>query len=74
MICDTCSHSVVCENYKIGDVKVMASCLHYSPSPKHGKWLISSDGYYPYCSWCGNEPENGKMKKYCADCGVKMDL
>ena len=38
---------------------------------KHGKWLISSDGYYPYCSRCGHEP--GKMTKYCGECGAEMD-
>lgn len=40
---------------------------------KHGKWKINSDGYYPYCSECNNEPENGKLTKYCPNCGAKMD-
>ena len=40
---------------------------------KHGKWKINSDGYYPYCSECNNEPENGKLTKYCPECGAKMD-
>ena len=40
---------------------------------KHGRWLISCDGYYPYCSECREEPENGKMTKYCGNCGAKMD-
>lgn len=40
---------------------------------KHGKWLISSDGYYPYCSECGKEPKSREMTKYCAECGAKMD-
>lgn len=40
---------------------------------KHGKWLICSDGYYPYCSECGNEPTRGEMTKYCAECGARMD-
>ena len=38
---------------------------------KHGKWEISSDGYYPYCSRCGFEP--AKMTKYCGECGAEMD-
>lgn len=41
---------------------------------KHGKWLINSDGYYPYCSCCMREPESGTMTDYCPNCGAKMDL
>ena len=40
---------------------------------KHGRWLINSDGYYPYCSECKCEPDGRKMSKYCPHCGVKMD-
>ena len=38
----------------------------------HAKWEISSDGYYPYCSNCKSEPENGVMSKYCPECGAIM--
>ena len=34
-------------------------------------WIISSDGYYPYCSACGYQPE-GKPTKFCAGCGKIM--
>lgn len=37
-----------------------------------GKWLISSDGYYPYCSECMKEPKNGLMTDYCPSCGARM--
>lgn len=40
----------------------------------HAKWEINSDGYYPYCSHCKNEPENGKMTKWCSECGARMDV
>ena len=40
---------------------------------KHAKWEISSDGYYPYCSHCKSEPENGVRSKYCPECGARMD-
>jgi hypothetical protein len=40
---------------------------------KHGKWLINCDGYYPYCSECGNEPQGRAMTDYCPNCGAKMD-
>jgi hypothetical protein len=39
---------------------------------KHGEWKISSDGYYPYCSECKNEPKNGKLTNYCPNCGSMM--
>lgn len=38
----------------------------------HANWIISSDGYYPYCSNCKHEPESGKMSKYCPECGAMM--
>lgn len=40
--------------------------------PKTGHWLINSDGYYPYCSICKNEPQNRVMTKYCPSCGAYM--
>ena len=39
----------------------------------HGEWKICSDGYYPYCSICNEEPKNGTMTSYCPECGAKMD-
>ena len=39
----------------------------------HGHWIICSDGYYPYCSRCKEEPSGRKMTKYCDHCGAKMD-
>jgi Zn finger protein HypA/HybF involved in hydrogenase expression len=44
-----------------------------SSSQKHGRWCINSDGYYPYCSECGQEPQNRVMTPYCPNCGVRMD-
>ena len=39
----------------------------------HARWEINCDGYYPYCSNCKTEPENGVMSKRCPECGAKMD-
>lgn len=39
---------------------------------RHGRWIISSDGYYPYCSECQARPE-GKPTKFCGECGARMD-
>ena len=37
-----------------------------------GTWEISCDGYYPYCSECKTEPQDGEMTNYCPNCGAKM--
>ena len=37
-----------------------------------GKWIISSDGYYPYCSLCQSEPESGELELICPHCGADM--
>ena len=37
---------------------------------KRAHWKINSDGYYPYCSNCGYEPET--MTDYCGGCGYDM--
>ena len=39
---------------------------------KTGQWLINSDGYYPYCSICNNEPQGRRMTGYCPNCGAYM--
>ena len=41
---------------------------------RHGRWIISSDGYYPYCSECKERPKSGDMTKHCPNCGAKMDF
>lgn len=39
---------------------------------RHGHWVICSDGYYPYCSKCKQEPDGKNMTNYCSNCGAKM--
>ena len=36
------------------------------------RWLINSDGYYPYCSNCKKEPESRIMTNFCPSCGADM--
>lgn len=36
------------------------------------KWEICSDGYYPYCSNCKEEPQGRVMTDYCPNCGAYM--
>ena len=38
---------------------------------RHGEWKINCDGYYPYCSECGYEPN--RMTKHCPECGAVMN-
>ena len=38
----------------------------------YGEWMISSDGYYPYCSCCKEEPKDGNMPDVCPNCGAIM--
>lgn len=40
---------------------------------KHGRWLISPDGWYPYCSECYYEPSDGERTSICPNCGAMMD-
>lgn len=68
-------------NFDIDGAEVIAQArTHISDIPsvdfrpeRHGEWKINSDGYYPYCSECLEEPQGGKMTKYCPNCGAKMD-
>lgn len=39
----------------------------------NARWIISSDGYYPYCSACMAEPKDGKMADICPSCGARME-
>lgn len=39
---------------------------------KIGEWNISSDGYYPYCSLCNKEPEDGAITDVCPNCGADL--
>jgi hypothetical protein len=48
-------------------------CETNNPQPEHeSHWIISSDGYYPYCSECGEEPQDGEMAEFCPNCLAKM--
>lgn len=80
--CENCPHNYMrnypcdcCEwQYKDEAEKLLKSETLAEFQPViHARWEISSDGYYPYCKKCNARPENGKMTKYCPNCGAKMD-
>lgn len=50
----------------------MSDLPSIQPEQKPGRWIINSDGYYPYCSICKNEPQGRIMTDYCPNCGAKM--
>ena len=35
-------------------------------------WIICCDGYYPFCSVCGEEPPGREMSRFCPNCGRRM--
>jgi Zn finger protein HypA/HybF involved in hydrogenase expression len=39
---------------------------------KTARWEISSDGYYPYCSHCKQEPPGRELTPFCPLCGYAM--
>ena len=41
-----------------------------SESKQTAQWMISSDGFYPYCSNCREEPK--ALTKFCPNCGRLM--
>lgn len=41
----------------------------------HGRWEYNPGNPSPYCSHCGNEPDNhGRETPFCPLCGARMDL
>lgn len=73
--CKDCENNFGCDCEECDYAKAM---LYISLEPttdvkpvKYGKWLISSDGYYPYCSECKERPD-GKLTDFCGHCGAKM--
>ncbi len=59
----------------IVDVQNIVNCVpaaNVRPE-RYGRWIICSDGYYPYCSECTKEPQGKEMTDYCPNCGAKMD-
>lgn len=67
-----CKDNVICCN---DDCRGCANAVYRAYIKrriKSGRWVISSDGYYPYCSGCGNEPKHGEMTNFCPNCGADM--
>lgn len=83
-LCDSCVYTYPDCAATINDVifgndignKNICACKYYLTNVRKGrdtaKWFISSDGYYPYCSACLNEPDNGEMSERCPNCGRLM--
>ena len=66
-----CSESDFCSfGVKIDGVSVKKNNINPSA---HAHWIICSDGYYPYCSECGEEPQSGLLEEFCPNCLSHMD-
>ena len=57
-----------CPKYDLRELLADIECL--PTAEKKGEWIISSDGYYPYCSKCHFRPH--EMTNYCPNCGADM--
>ncbi len=62
----------LCDSSKCYRIEWIRDLPPATPKQKIGEWRINSDGYYPYCSECKEEPKNREMTKYCPNCGAKM--
>ena len=40
------------------------------PAEKTAHWDINTDGFYPFCSHCGEAAQ--RMTPHCPNCGAKM--
>ena len=59
-------------NCKKDENKFLNELLNEIPiTSLNSKWVISSDGYYPYCPNCHYRLE-GELKRFCANCGMDM--
>lgn len=61
------------EDMPLKEVLDARSTIEEDSLIKRGHWIISSDGYYLYCSECNEEPQGREMTKWCPNCGAKMD-
>ena len=69
--CERCACNLLAERDALKEEKLISNAD--VAEVVHGRWLINSDGYYPYCSECKEEPKSGIMTNYCPNCGAKMD-
>ena len=40
---------------------------------RHGRWVQPNPLYNPFCSECKTYERSGEKKKYCSECGARMD-
>lgn len=60
---------------KANDIRTN-NLLRFKNNSNVGKiahWVICSEGFYPYCSCCGDEPKGREMTRYCPSCGAFME-
>ena len=55
----------------INDIEALEAAAE-AVEERTAHWEINCDGYYPYCSACGEEPPGCGMTAFCPWCGAKM--
>lgn len=56
----------------LDQIDVLQQKLRDENIETNAEWKINPNGWYPYCSNCGEEPRGGFMTNFCPECGVDM--
>lgn len=60
------------------EYKEICDCVDAIPAAdvekvRHGEWIRPNPYCKPFCSECKTFEQSGEKKKYCSECGAKMD-
>lgn len=66
---EECSDIIKCD---IEALQLGINAIEQAEKGDTANWVICCDGYYPFCSECGEEPPGREMSKYCPNCGRRM--
>lgn len=62
--------SMSLRSHEKSEIIGLIDCQKDASTDNDAEWIISSDGYYPYCSKCYHIPD--EMTNFCPECGSKM--
>ena len=78
LIQDRKSHIMMSEEYSdiykydIEALQFGINAIEQMEKGDTANWIICCNGYYPFCSVCGEEPPGREMSRYCPNCGRRM--
>lgn len=64
--------AVCITDYDYRTDKTYKNAIEQAKKGETANWVICCDGYYPFCSGCGEEPPGLEMSRYCPNCGRRM--